>query len=52
MKKYSLLLTAMLFTTLAIGQVYQQEKPYIEVTGIAKMEVIPDQIYVRIMLKE
>ena len=52
MKKYSLLLTAMLFTTLAIGQVYQQEKPYIEVTGIAKMEIIPDQIYVRIMLKE
>ncbi|SDB99903.1 SIMPL domain-containing protein [Williamwhitmania taraxaci] len=52
MKKYSFLAAAMLFTTLAIGQVYQQEKPYIEVTGIAKMEVVPDQIYLRIMLKE
>ena len=52
MKKYNLLLAAMLLTSLAIGQGYQQEKPYIEVTGIAKMEVIPDQIYVRIMLKE
>lgn len=52
MKKYSLLVAAMLLATLAIGQVYQQEKPFIEVTGIAKMEVVPDQIYVSIMLKE
>ncbi len=51
-KKYSALLTAMLIATLAIGQVCQQEKPYIEVSGIAKMEVVPDQIYVRITLKE
>jgi len=45
-------MAAMLISTLANSQVYQQEKPYIEVNGVAKMEIVPDQIYVNIVVKE
>lgn len=52
MKKLCIVMAAMLISTLANSQVYQQEKPYIEVNGVAKMEIVPDQIYVSIVVKE
>lgn len=30
----------------------KQDPPYIEVTGTAKMEIVPDEIYIKIVLKE
>ncbi len=50
MKKSILLAATLLLSVFAFGQ--QVEKPYIEVTGTAKMEVIPNQIYLRIVLQE
>jgi uncharacterized protein len=47
----ALLLTAML----TIGQTAKpqtDEPPYIEVTGTAEMEVVPDEIYVEIVIRE
>ena len=52
MKKLCIVMASMLISTLANSQVYQQEKPYIEVNGVAKMEIVPDQIYVSIVVKE
>jgi uncharacterized protein len=57
MKKLKQLLTmAFLLTTiLTFGQTNDpktEEIPYIEVTGTAEIEVIPDEIYIRIIIKE
>lgn len=57
MNKLKRLLTmAFLLTTiLTFGQTNtpkNDEKPYIEVTGTAEMEVIPDEIYIRIIIRE
>jgi len=35
-----------------IGGVCPEEKPYIEVNGIAEIEVVPDEIYISIILAE
>ena len=55
MKKYSFLLVMVMISMAAIAQQpgpTQEEKPNIEVTGSAEMEVIPDEIYVSIVLRE
>ena len=57
MNKLKQLLTmAFLLTTiLTYGQTNtpkNDEKPYIEVTGTAEIEVIPDEIYIRIIIRE
>lgn len=57
MNKLKQLLTmAFLLTTiLTFGQTNtpkNDEKPYIEVTGTAEIEVIPDEIYIRIIIRE
>src|SRR5688572_1413520 len=55
MKKYSILIA--LFTFFQLKGISQQiiapeEKPNIEVTGSGEMEVVPDEIFIRIVLKE
>lgn len=30
----------------------KETKPYIEVTGVAELEIVPDQIFITIVLKE
>lgn len=54
MKKYYFLLISAICYMTATGQQQtpQEEKPNIEVTGIAEMEVVPDEIYVSIVLRE
>jgi uncharacterized protein YggE len=54
MKKYSFLLIMAISYMTATGQQQtpQEEKPNIEVTGVAEMEVVPDEIYVSIVLRE
>lgn len=57
MKNFKLLMTLvfLLASLFAFGQVNIQkteELSYIEVTGIAKKEVIPDEIYIGIVVKE
>ncbi|PQJ79441.1 SIMPL domain-containing protein [Polaribacter porphyrae] len=44
------LLICFLFTTIILAQTPQ--KPYVEVTGTAKTEIVPDEIYLDIQLKE
>ena len=52
MKKIVFILT-MLITTSLIGQTVKPfEKPYIEVTGKAEKEIVPDEIYIDICLEE
>jgi len=50
MKKISFLLF-LIFTTALLAQ-NPNSNPYIEVTGIAKTEIIPDEIYLDISIKE
>ena len=54
MKKYSFLFIMVISYMTVTGQQQtpQEEKPNIEVTGIAEMEVVPDEIYVSIVLRE
>lgn len=53
MKKYSLiLLLAISSITLLAQTPPPEEKPHIEVTGVAEIEVVPDEIYVSIVLRE
>ncbi|HKO82470.1 MAG TPA: SIMPL domain-containing protein, partial [Chitinophagaceae bacterium] len=54
MKKYSLLLVIVIISMAVTGQQTQapEEKPNIEVTGSAEIEVVPDEIYVSIVLRE
>ncbi|MGZ8552862.1 MAG: SIMPL domain-containing protein [Chitinophagaceae bacterium] len=53
MKKYSLLLLIVISSITVIAQTPPpDEKPNIEVTGAAEMEVVPDEIYVSIVLRE
>ena len=55
MKKYSFLLVVIIISMAAIGQQQipqQEEKPNIEVTGFAEMEIIPDEIFISIVLRE
>lgn len=57
MKRLQLFLTQVftLISILAIGQTNTQkteEKPYIEVSGTGELEVIPDEIFVRILIRE
>jgi hypothetical protein len=44
-------LLALTFTNLA-AQETEKDAPYIEVTGMAEKEIIPDEIYIRIIIKE
>lgn len=54
MKKYSFLLVMVIISMIATAQQIPmpEEKPNIEVTGSAEMEVVPDEIYVNIVLRE
>lgn len=51
--KYSFILTlSLLFVTLVNGQVINPYPKTIQVNGSAEMEIIPDQVYVHVLLKE
>ena len=55
--KKTVLLLVLFLGTLALGMAQSKEnefldQPYIEVTGTAMMEVVPDEIYVKIILRE
>ncbi|MEI2696011.1 MAG: SIMPL domain-containing protein [Saprospiraceae bacterium] len=52
--KTFLIVVALTITTSTFGQtkVDCEEKPYIEVTGSADQEVIPDEIYINIIIRE
>jgi uncharacterized protein YggE len=53
--KNLLFISLFITTFLTYGQTIPQkadDKPYIEVTGTAEMEVEPDQIFIRIVIKE
>jgi len=52
--KTFLIVVALTITTNTFGQtkVDCEEKPYIEVTGSADQEVIPDEIYINIIIRE
>ena len=57
MMKKTVLLLVLFLGTLALGMAQSKEndfleQPYIEVTGTAMMEVVPDEIYVKIILRE
>ena len=53
MKKLLALFAASLFAlTLAAQEKNFIDEPYIEVTGKAEMEVVPDRIYLRIVINE
>jgi len=49
-----LILTAFAITTSVCGQTKTEieEKPFIEVTGTAEQEIIPDEIYINIVIRE
>lgn len=53
--KTILIVTTVVFATKTFGQTpidQKEEKPYIEVTGTAEKEVIPDEIYINIVIRE
>jgi len=53
--KHLLFISLFITTFLTYGQTIPQkadDKPYIEVTGTAEMEVEPDEIFIRIVIKE
>jgi len=53
--KYLLTVSFLLTTVMTFGQTNTQnadERPYIEVTGTAEKEVIPDEIYIGIIIRE
>lgn len=50
--KYSIAFLFILFSLNAFAQSGLQEGPYIEVRGTAEQEIIPDQLYIHITLKE
>lgn len=55
MKMKSIILSAALFLTASLtaqNPLAGEEKPYIEVNGTGEMEVVPDEIYVAITLRE
>lgn len=53
MKKFSVFMYALLLSTITLfAQQQQPAVPTIEVTGSAEMEVIPDEIYVSVTLRE
>ena len=55
MKSLQTLTVLLLLTVTMFGQVTtntEQEKPYIEVTGVAEQEIIPDEIYISITIQE
>lgn len=55
MNKLKLLTILLLLTATAFGQVsneFDEKKPYIEVIGIAEKEIIPDEIYIAITIRE
>src|SRR6476660_3411995 len=52
MKKTLLTAIACLVFALAQSQIAENQKPFIEVTGTGEIEIVPDEIYVTIMLKE
>ena len=47
-----LVLFSLFLTTNTYSQQQQNDKPYIEVNGIAEKEVIPDMIYINIVIEE
>ena len=52
MKKLNLLLVLSLFATMAVSQEKLADKKKIEVYGSAQMEIVPDELYFSITLKE
>ena len=55
MKKYIFLFAMIIINLTVTGQqpaLSQEEKPNIEVTGNAEMEIVPDEIFVSIVLRE
>jgi uncharacterized protein YggE len=52
MKKILALVLFLSLTQLTMAQTINAERKYISVTGTAEMEVVPDEIYFRITLKE
>jgi uncharacterized protein YggE len=54
MKKYSIVSLLIIFLALhgSAQVVLPEEKPNIEVTGSGELEVVPDEIFIRIVLKE
>lgn len=52
--KQALLFTLTSIACLSHGQNQPavEEKPYIEITGVAEQEIIPDQIYINIVIRE
>ncbi len=54
LRKALLTIAVVLALSPAYGQLKttQEEKPYIEVTGVAEQEVVPDEIYVAIEIRE
>lgn len=59
MNKLNLYLAALLFVLVFTagaqtpsGESQHEEKPYIEVTGTAELEVVPDEIYINLIIRE
>jgi hypothetical protein len=55
MKTFKALIILLLLTVTVFGQIsndIKEEKPYIEVTGMAEKEIIPDEIYIAITIRE
>ena len=55
MKNITALLSLLSITAITFGQNGQKnfiDQPYIEVSGFAETEIIPDEIYLRIELSE
>jgi len=52
--KSILVVTALTITTSLFGQTTSEseEKPYIEITGTAEQEIVPDEIYIEIVITE
>lgn len=52
--KTFIIASAIIISNIAIAQdqVTKEEKPFIEVNGIAEQEIIPDQIYISIIIRE
>lgn len=52
--KSFIIASAIIISNIAIAQdqITKEEKPFIEVNGVAEQEIIPDQIYISIIIRE
>lgn len=52
--KTFIIASAIIISNIAVAQdqITKEEKPFIEVNGIAEQEIIPDQIYISIIIRE